>query len=56
MQVRLSLSDQSGKFQLKKCTGNSCLGLRISTAQGMGSIPDWGTKILQATKQGKKKF
>ena len=55
MQVRLSLPDQSGKLQLKKCTRNSCLGLHISTAWGMGSISDWGTKILQAMRPEEKK-
>lgn len=41
MQVRLSLPDQSGKFQLKKCTVH--LGLHTSTTWGMGSISGWGT-------------
>ena len=31
------------------------LGLRVSTAGGLGSIPGWGTKILQATQCGQKK-
>ena len=31
------------------------LGLWALTAKGLGSIPDWGTKIPQATKYGKKK-
>ena len=26
------------------------LGLRVSTAEGMGSIPGWENKILQAAK------
>ena len=31
------------------------LGLWALTAKGLGSIPDWGTKIPQATKYGQKK-
>ena len=30
------------------------LGLRASTAGGMGSIPGWGTKIPQAPRHGQK--
>ena len=51
----------SNIFQLKKkrYVGNSLvvqwLGLRASTAGGLGLIPDWGTKILQATWYSRKK-
>ena len=42
-----------------KIWGNSLevqrLGLSTSTAGGSGLIPGWGTKILQATQQIKKK-
>ena len=31
------------------------LGLRASNARGLGSIPDWGTKIPQAMQSSKKK-
>ena len=31
------------------------LGLHPSTTRGMGSIPGWGTKILHAMQQKKKK-
>ena len=31
------------------------LGLHASTAGGPGSIPGWGTKILQAAQHGQKK-
>ena len=31
------------------------LGLCTSTAEGPGSIPGWGTKILQAAQRGRKK-
>ena len=31
------------------------LGLHASTAGGMGSIPGWGTKILQAAQCSQKK-
>ena len=40
-------------------TGNSLvvqqLGLRASTAGGLGSIPSWGSKILQDARRGQKK-
>ena len=32
-----------------------CLRLHALTAKGLGSIPGWGTKILQAMRHGKKK-
>ena len=31
------------------------LGLCAFTAEGLGSIPDWGTKISQATRHSQKK-
>ena len=30
------------------------LGLRVFTAKAAGSIPNWGTKILQAAQHGQK--
>ena len=47
-------------FTIKNnAAGNSLvvqwLGLRASTAWGMGSIPGWVTKIPQATRCGQKK-
>ena len=32
------------------------VGLHDFTAKGPGSIPDWGTTILQATRHGQKIF
>ena len=31
------------------------LGLSAFTAEGPGSVPGWGTKILQASRRGQKK-
>ena len=31
------------------------LGLHSLTAKGLGSVPDWEAKILQATQSGQKK-
>ena len=40
--------------------GNSlavqCVGLCALTAEGMGLIPGWGTKISQASQHGQKKI
>ena len=42
-----------------ECLGNSLvvqwLGLCTFTAKGLGSIPDWGTKIPQAAQWSKNK-
>ena len=47
------------KKKKKTMRGNSLavqrLGLCTLSAKGPGSIPGWGTKIPQATKQGQKK-
>jgi len=32
-----------------------CLGLCAFAAEGPGSVPGWGTKILEATRRGKKR-
>ena len=45
---------------LQKCHFRTSLAaqwlrLRASTARGVGSIPDWGTKILHASRRSQKK-
>ena len=32
-----------------------CLGLCAFTAEGPGSVPGWGSKILEATRHGKRR-
>ena len=42
------------KNELEEFPGGPVLGLRASIAEGMGSIPCWGTKILKAVQRGQK--
>ena len=50
--------NEEKKIQLKHHTENSLavqwLGPGIFTAEGVGSVPGWGTKILQAARHGQK--
>ena len=49
----------SGHMIMKVILGNSVvvqwLGLSAFTVVGLGSIPGWGSKILQAAQHGQKK-
>ena len=58
MSTKLFLKDKV--FIKKKWDGNSravqWLGLHAFTAKGTGSIPGWGTKILQGRQHGKTFF
>ena len=52
-------SSKLSRYQKQRNSGNSLavqwLGLSALTVRGLGSIPGWGTKVLQAARCGPKK-